>query len=232
MPRASGHAFFTPRRIILGLVVLAVVAAVIWFRDYLDLKTLHERANDLSAAWVLLALAVLPLFGFPVSVLHAVTGAKFGLPLGLCFVGLSIAFQLCASYAIVRLFPNFFARRFEWLRKRLPPATHRSLTLFTMLLPGAPYFAQNYTLPVAGVPFGIFFRYSFPLNFGRSIVGVIFGEWSGHMTPTRIAVFAGYTLGITLACGLAFRRLRAQLQSRPAGESDPMQPAQYGHAAR
>jgi hypothetical protein len=37
------------------------------------------------------------------------------------------------------------------------------------------------------------------------------------MTPARMAIFAGYFLGVTLACGLAFRRLRSQLHGqRPA----------------
>ena len=48
----------------------------------------------------------------------------------------------------------------------------------------------------------------------RSLIGVIFGEWSGDLTPGRAAIFALYAIGITLACGLAFRRLRSQWRSR------------------
>jgi uncharacterized membrane protein YdjX (TVP38/TMEM64 family) len=95
----------------------------------------------------------------------------------------------------------------------LPRAAHRSLTLFIMLLPGAPYFAQNYVLAGAGVPFRIYFGYAFSIHVARSLVGVIFGEWSGDLTPGRAAIFGAYMIGITLTCGLAFRRLRRQWRS-------------------
>jgi uncharacterized membrane protein YdjX (TVP38/TMEM64 family) len=226
-----GHAL-APRHLVTAAIVLVFLGVLFWFRGQLDLKTLHDHANEFSTGWVLAALTILPLLGFPVSVMHAVTGAKFGLPLGMTFVGVSIAVQLVASYGLVRLAPEFFAKRLAWLRRRLPPATHRPLTLFTLLLPGAPYFAQNYVLAVMGVPFRIFFCYAFPINFGRSLVGVIFGEWSGNMTPARIAVFVVYTAALMLFCGLAFRRLRAQLRSRRPGESDLTQSAPCGHAAR
>lgn len=204
-----------PSRVVLIAVVVAAAAVFLWFRGSQTLEALHAWAGGIDGGLLFVALSALPLVGFPVSVLHAVAGAKFGLPFGLFLVGVSIVLQLVASYAIVWLAPDFFARRFDWLRRRLPPATHRSLTVFTMLLPGAPYFAQNYVLAVAGVPFGIFFAYSFPIHFGRSVVGVIFGEWSGDMTPERVAVLAVYATGISVTCALAFRRLRAQLRNRP-----------------
>lgn len=204
-------------RLALIALLLAGAGIFLWFRGSQTLEALHAWAGGIDGGLLFAALTALPLLGFPVSVLHAATGAKFGLPLGLLLVGVSIVLQLAASYAIVRLAPEFFARRFDWLRRRLPPATHRSLTLFTMLLPGAPYFAQNYVLAVTGVPFGIFFTYSFPIHFGRSVVGVIFGEWSGDMTPARVALLVLYATTVTIACALAFRRLRAQLRSqRPA----------------
>jgi len=232
MPLAVRGYALTPRRLAIALAVLAVVVAFGWFRDQLGLRNLHDHATEFDGFLVFAALVLLPLLAFPVSVMHAMAGAKFGLPLGIALVGVSIVLQVFACYGIVRLFPKFFARRFAWLRKKLPPGTHRSLTLFALLLPGAPYFAQNYVLPVAGVPFRVAFRYSLPINFCRSIVGVIFGEWSGNLTGGRMAVFAIYTAAITLACGLAFRRLRAQLQNPPAEESDPTQCEQCGHVAR
>lgn len=215
MSRAPAGVIKIPSRLIVIAAVVVAISALVWYKGGLDLEALHAWAEDMNGALVFLALTVLPLVGFPVSVLHAVAGAKFGLGLGLALVGLSIALQLFASYAIVRAAPDFFARRFDWLRQRLPPATHRSLTLFTMVLPGAPYFAQNYVLAVVGVPFRIFFYYSFPIHFGRSVIGVIFGEWSDDLTPGRIAVFVIYSIVVTVVCGLAFRRLRAQLQSPP-----------------
>src|SRR5688572_16691838 len=232
MIRASDVFMVTPRRIAAAIAIAIALVAFIVFREQLNLKNLHAHALEMNAAMVLLCLFALPLLGFPVSVMHAVAGAKFGLPWGMTFVGLSIVFQLFASYGIVRLAPHFFAERFAWLRKKLPPATHRSLVLFTVLLPGAPYFAQNYALAITRVPFWLFFKFALPIAFIRSITGVIFGEWSGDMTPGRIAFFVAYTATIMLICGLAFRRLRARLQNPPRGGNGRTRSGRYGHAAR
>ncbi|MBA4138288.1 MAG: hypothetical protein C0518_13330 [Opitutus sp.] len=168
---------------------------------------------------VFLALTLLPLAGFPVSVMHAVAGVRFGFAVALPLVALSILLQLLLSYALVRAAPGFFARRLEPLRRRLPHAAHWPLTLFTLLLPGAPFFAQNYVLPLMGVPLRIFLSVALPLHLVRSIVGVTFGELSDHLTPWTVAGFAAYAVGVTLACGFAFRRLRERLRDpRPAGD--------------
>jgi uncharacterized membrane protein YdjX (TVP38/TMEM64 family) len=220
MSNATAHPTFTPLRLGLAAIGVALIVVFICFRGVFDLAWMHDRAAEFNGVVVFLGLTVLPLLGFPVSVLHAVAGAKFGLGLGMALVGVSLAIQLTASYAIVRVAPKFFARRFDWLHRKLPPATHRSLTLFTLLLPGAPFFAQNYVLAVAGVPFRIFFSFSMPINFCRSFVGVIFGEWSDNMTPLRITLIAVYAVAITVTCGLAFRRLRAQLQNPRRGAND------------
>ncbi len=220
------------RRIAIIAGVAAVAVILIWFRHLIDLPALHARAMELNGVIVVLCLALLPLVGVPASALHAVAGAKFGLPLGMMFVGLSIAFQLVASYAIVSAAPDFFARKFAWLHDRLPPATHRALTLFTMLLPGAPYFAQNYVLAIAGVPFRIYFGYSFPIHFARSLIGVTFGKWSEDPTPARIAVFVTYFVTVTVGCGLAFRRLRAQLHSQPPAANGRKRRGSRGRVAR
>lgn len=216
---------FSPLKLV--LLALLVAGGVAWWftRGRDDLQFLHGWALELPALGVFFALVFLPLVGFPVSILHAVTGARFGLGLGLALVGVSIAIQLVLSYAIVRLAPHYFARRFAWLRERLPPATHRSLTIFTMLLPGAPYVAQNYVLPVVNVPFVTYFWYGLILHFVRSIVGVIFGEWSGDMTPGRTAAFVVYSVLITVACALALRQLRARLRNPPPGAGGRTQPA-------
>ncbi|HYC69798.1 MAG TPA: hypothetical protein VEB66_01240 [Opitutaceae bacterium] len=210
--------------------VLAAAAAIAlvgwwWARGRSDLQAFHGVALELPGPGVFLALVVLPLAGFPVSILHALAGAKFGVGLGLVLVGVSIALQLAAAYGVVQLAPGFFARRFAWLRRRLPPATHRALTVFVKVLPGAPYVGQIYVLPLANVPFGIYFWYGLPLHFVRAIIGVVFGEWSGDMSDGRVAAFAVYSILITLTCAWAFRRLLVRLQSPPPAEGGRTLPA-------
>ena len=164
-------------------------------------------------------MVALPLMGFPVTVMHAVAGLRFGIPFGGVLVALTILLQLLMAYGLVKLAPQFFARRLRSFRKRLPTGTHTSLTQFTMLMPGVPYFAQLYVLPLAGVPLATFLRWSLPINITRSVVGVTFGGIADDLTPLRLAGFATYFLVITVSCTAAFRRLRRRISEQESAPS-------------
>lgn len=221
MPRQIAGIDVTRRRVVVLALVVAACVALSLFYKQIDPAALRERAERLNGPAVFAAVAVLPLVGFPVSVMHAIAGARFGLKLAIPLVALALVLQLLASYGLVWLAPNFFAKRLAPLRSRLPRTAHRPLTLFTLLLPGAPFFAQNYVLPLVGVPFRTFFVIAFPLHLMRSLIGVLFGEVSDDLTPARIAGFAAYAVTVTLACAWSFRRLRARLQDQPPAAGDP-----------
>lgn len=225
MPRQIAGFDVTRRRVVVFSLVVAGLVMLSLFYKQIDPGALHARAERLNGPAVFAAVALLPLVGFPVSVLHAVAGARFGLELAIPLVALALVLQLLASYGLVWLAPNFFAKRLGALRQRLPRAAHRPLTLFTLLLPGAPFFAQNYVLSLVGVPFRTFFLIAFPLHFSRSLIGVLFGDVSNQLTPARIAGFAVYGITVSLACAWSFRRLRARLQDRPPAADGPMPPA-------
>lgn len=215
---------FTRKQVVLfiiGVLVLAILSIV--YRQ-VDMEHLHNKAEELNGPSVFTGVTLLPLAGFPVSVLHAVAGVRFGLAWGLPLVAASILIQLLLSYGLVKLMPNFFQRRFAKLQRRLPQTAHGPLTLFTMLVPGMPYFAQIYVLPMMGVPLRIFLLYSFPINVARSLIGVSFGDMSDHLTPLKLVGFALYTIGVTAACAWAFRRLRMKLKDPPTAADDPKRP--------
>ncbi len=214
-----------PTHVLLGVACLAALVGLYWLYGLINIDALHAEAARLDGGWVFVAITLLPLAGFPVSVLHVIAGVRFGAGMGLLLVGISIAIQLVASHALVRLAPDFFARRVEPLRRRLPQAAHRPLTQFTMLLPGAPYFAQNYVLPLMGVPLGTYLIWGFLIHLVRSISGIIFGDVSDDLTLPRLGGFLLYGIAITVTCAWSFRNLRRQLQDRPQGEGDPRPPA-------
>jgi uncharacterized membrane protein YdjX (TVP38/TMEM64 family) len=200
----------------------AVVAiALVWLYRQIDLRALETRADATNGGVVFAAITVLPLAGFPVSILHALGGLRFGTGLGFVLVAASILIQLVLSNRLVRVAPRLFARWLEPMRRRLPEAAHESLTLFVMLMPGAPYFAQIYLLPLIGVPLRKYLPVSFVLLVARSFIGVVFGYESTTLTPWKIVGFAVYTLAITAASTLAFRRLQQKMKDRPAGGDDP-----------
>ncbi|MDF3057679.1 MAG: associated Golgi protein [Rariglobus sp.] len=218
----------TPKQyLLIGLGAAAVVGVMLVYR-HIDVEAVHRRAEALNGFLVFAAIVVLPLVGFPVTVVHAVAGLHFGLGPGCVWVALATVLHFLAAHGLVKLAPGFFARKLEPLRKRLPNGTHTPVTLFTMLLPGVPYFAQIYVLPLIGVPLGTFLRWGLPITVARSVVGVTFGDIADHLTPLRLAGFAIYFAAITVACSVAFHRLRRRMMAeenapgRPTPLSEPI----------
>ncbi len=202
------------RKLIAIALVIVACAAIAFLYSRLDIAEIHRRSEAINGVLVFVLMTVLPLFGFPVTVTLAVAGLRFGLPLGLALVSLSIVLQLLASYALVKLSPKMFARHFEPLRKRLPEGAYTPVTQFTLLLPGVPYFAKNYVLPLIGVPLGTYMLWGVPIHIARSIVSIAFGDMSDNLTPLRILGFAAYFVVITVTCTWSFRRLQAQMKDQ------------------
>lgn len=232
-PRWLRRARTLDRRTIVtaGVVAVALIGLSIFYR-HIDLADLHRRAARLNGPVVYLLVVLLPLACFPVSAVHAVAGARFGVALGFPLVASSILVQLLLAYALVHAAPDFFARHLEWIRRRLPRTTHTPLTQLTMLLPGAPYWAQLYVLPLLGVPLRTYLLWSLPITIMRSIVGILFGDFSGHFTPLRIAGFVLYFAVISAGSWWSFRRLRARVPGRPRAEGDRRRGASNRFAGR
>jgi uncharacterized membrane protein YdjX (TVP38/TMEM64 family) len=224
LARTEWRALTLKRRLMLAGALVAGIGLV-WLYRQIDLRALERQADRTNGAVVFAALVILPLAGFPVSVLHALAGLRFGMGRGFLLVASSIFLQLLASNRLLRLAPRLFERWLGPLRRRLPEGTHGPLTLFTLLLPGAPYFGQIYVLPMIGVPLRKYLPASFVILTARSFIGVVFGHESTTLTPLKLAGFVIYTIVITVLSGWAFQRLQRKMKDRPAGEDGPTPPA-------
>jgi uncharacterized membrane protein YdjX (TVP38/TMEM64 family) len=201
-----------PWRLVIIGVVLCVGLAVL--SRYVTIEMVHEQANRLNGFVGFLLLTILPLVGFPVIPLHIVAGIRYGGPLGLLLVSLSILLQLLASYFLVHTFRRKFSKRLKPVKDRIPRGAHGTMCLFAMLLPGVPYFAKNYVLPFLGVPLRTYLAICLPIHAVRSSVAIFFGDKSDELTPTRITWLAVYFAATLLASWWMFRRLRAQLHDQ------------------
>lgn len=210
----------TPRQWMMGGAVVVALVAIAFLYQRIDIEAVHARAERLNGGLVFALITLLPLAGFPITVAHAVAGARFGTGLGLALAAVSILLQLLISYGLVHLFRDVFARRLHKVRKQLPKGANGPVTLFTVLLPGVPYFAKNYVVPVMGVPLRTFLLWAFPVHVARSSIAIFFGDKSDELTPGRIAFFVVYGLVISAACAWTFRRLRAQLPSPQPAAGD------------
>ena len=208
-----------------GVLTLVAIVAAIGCAVYsqIDIHTVHAEAARLPGWAAFALLVVLPLFGFPASLLHVAAGIRFGIALGLALVALSILLQLLASFAIVRIWRERFERA-RWVRRvreRIPRGAHPSICIMAVLLPGAPYAGVNYVLPLLGVPLRTYVLCCLPVHALRSTVTVTLGDQSDQLTPARLAVLIGYALAILSVSWWAYRRLRSRLEDPPAAAGDP-----------
>jgi uncharacterized membrane protein YdjX (TVP38/TMEM64 family) len=209
-------------------VAVAIFAAIGGiFAYYGDIEAVHAEADRLNPIAAFVLLVLLPLIGFPASILHVVAGIRFGGKLGLALVSLSILLQLLASYAIVQVWRDRLDRS-RWLkrvRERLPEGTHSGLSILAVLLPGAPYAAINYVLPLIGVPLRTYLLCCWPIHTLRSTITVFLGDQSDRLTASRLAVLALYALAIFAASWWTYRRVRSQLGDPPSAAGGRKQPA-------
>lgn len=213
------------RRILLGIAA-ALAVGVLWAWE-VDPVQVHRGAARLPAGPAFGLLVVLPLAGFPASVLHLAAGIRFGATQGLLLVALSILIQLVASHTLVRWWrrtpgphPGLAA-----LARRVPEAAHPALCVLAALLPGIPYSVVNYGLALAGVRLGTFVACTLPVHVVRASVVVLLGDQSDRLTPARLAALGAYGLVILAASAWAYRRLRARLAGPPPAAGGPTPPA-------
>jgi uncharacterized membrane protein YdjX (TVP38/TMEM64 family) len=207
--------------------VLVVGAVTGILTHAIDIDAIQDRAQALNGGVAFALLTVLPLLGFPASVLHVAAGLRWGPVLGLALVSLSILLQLLASYGAVRLWRHRF-REVAWLkrvREKIPRAAHPSVCVFALLLPGAPFAAINYVLPLIGVPLRTYLLCCLPLHTLRATITVGFGGESTHFTAGRLALLAVYAVALLGASWWVYSRLRSRLASRPSVADDRTQPA-------
>ncbi len=236
MPRHRNR-FLRPRWLsILG--VVGFMALLFWVWRTVPMDRWRGWVETLPAAPLLSALAVLPIFGFPVSALHLATGARFGFGVGVLAVAGSTAVHLLASFGLARKVDRPMRRllaRFGW---RLPPVPRTAAWPFTtwvVLLPGVSYAVKNYVPPLGGVPLRIYLLVEFPLHVAQALVGLALGHVAIHFSwwLASAAVLYGAAL-VALSYWLA-RRFRAATAERagaqavaitsdedpPPGEDDP-----------
>jgi uncharacterized membrane protein YdjX (TVP38/TMEM64 family) len=206
------------QRLLILAGLLAAVALIAGWR-HLDLEGFHAWAKSLPALAVATLVGVLPLAGFPVSALHLAAGVRFEFWPALLVVGLTTLFQHVAAWALTRALPaRLFARLQPW-REKMAGAGHGEAAVLCCLLPGMPYTAQLYLLPVMGVSLRIICLVGASLHTARATATILLGNISDELTPPRVAALAAYYLVIFTICGFAVRRMRSRLGRASARSS-------------
>jgi uncharacterized membrane protein YdjX (TVP38/TMEM64 family) len=212
-------------RIATTVAVVGIIVAI--FYRMIDMEEVEAQAARLPGVIAFILLVLLPMLGFPASVLHVAAGIRFGVLPGYGLVVASIALQLVASYWIVRVWRHYFekARWLKRVRERIPKGAHAPVCAFTVLLPGAPFAVVNYTLALIGVPLRTLLFCALPLHALRATITVAFGGQSTHLTATRLGVLVAYALLLLGASAWMYHRLQSRFADRRSAAGGRKQPA-------
>lgn len=216
-----------------GLVVAAVVLSLTGLVDWRDVR---DGMQELNSVLLLALMAILPLFGFPISVVYLTIGAVFGGPWGVLVVTGITFVHLTGSHWIGHSFLSGPLQRWLERRKRslpdLPKGENVALSLMTALVPGLPYFVRNYLLALSGIPLRTYLWICWPIYVARSCVIIFLGDFSGELELRRLLILGGIFLLKVTICALIVRHLRSKWKqgTRLAAKESPPTTAQGRHA--
>ncbi len=133
---------------------------------------------DMTSLWAFfLAMASLPVFGFPISACYIYAGLAFApieaslVCLAALCVNMSVSYAL--THSIFKIPISRFLERRGWSIPQLTDDNQFRFTFLMRTVPGPPFFFQNLTLSLAGIPFWTYLWISL-LTQGSIAIGVIF----------------------------------------------------------
>ncbi|MDQ8203375.1 hypothetical protein [Pelagicoccus sp. SDUM812003] len=201
-----------------GLVLGALGAVVLFLAlPYLpsaeDLRRLVGRVAEMGPLLFFGAMAILPLFWFPLSP-FILLAPVFGKGVAIAGTIVALACNMALSWVLAgRWFRPFFHRLVGRFGYSVPTVSEKGMVGMTVALrltPGVPFPLQNYLLGLAGMPFGLYMAVSVPLNAIMCASLILLGDallkGSVGMLVAGALVFFGVALGA--------RWLRMRLRAR------------------
>lgn len=192
---------------------VAIVGAGLVFRyTALTWAGVIEWIDALNPLAVLPLMALLPIVGFPISVVYLVAGARFG-PIwgGVVVTGVTVV-HLLGTYLVARSFVReplrrFIARRHAHLPE-IPEDEQAAICVIAALVPGLPYVVRNYLLALSGVRLRYYLWVCLPIYVARSYVTILMGNLGNDPTRTKIIVLIMIDMLKVAICALVIWRLR------------------------
>ena len=189
-----------------GFLVLLVLLS--W--HYWDHEAFHTWKNSAGPFPFFLALAILPVIGFPTTPFYLIAGATFDLPTALIGSLLALTVNLTLSYMLARgplrsLLERWLARSGREL-PNVEKVGHLRFTVVVKCLPGLPTFLKNSAVALAGVPFPIYFGVSLVFSGFYAAGFIVLGESFLERDYTRALIALGVLAGIAAVIFLIRRR--------------------------
>lgn len=197
---------------LLCLTVLSITAIGFGTHHVYVREVMFSGTSPLAAsgpALFIVFLFVLPMIGFPLSVLLVPAGIIFGVITATLIVTIAIMFHLASSAWLTR---TLLRPRIELILRnrgyRVPhiPREHRTLITFLFFLfPAVPYSVKNYVFAFTDVRFGFYVLIAAPINVFYAVLWIAFGDTL--TTADWRSITAAITLLILVFSALAlFKR--------------------------
>jgi len=190
------------------IVVLLILAALVaWYvHDHYEdwsREKVVAYGKSLPVVWFLLAFLILPLLGFPISILLVLAGIRFGLGWGMVVAAAGVAVHNVSAYYLIHgWFRHPMRQRLERAGYGIPKIEGNHQIWFTILfaaIHGPPYAVKLYLLALTNVPLKIYFWAGAPVYLFFCLVPV--GAGSAVMTFDPTWVYILITAMALLALG-------------------------------
>lgn len=178
----------------LVVVLLLVVGGWYLVRHHegdFDRESILAYGMSLPPTLVIVAFFVLPLIGFPVSVLLVLLGLRFGILWAMTVVTLGMFFHLLVVYGIAQSgMRDAMRRRIASFGYEIPPIKESHRLWFTTLfasIHGPPYAAKLYLLALTDLPFRYHCGIALPVYIGFSLLPVGAGKAVMDLNPIAVS---------------------------------------------
>ncbi|GEM_PF-742458 len=179
-----------------ALAVILLLSAGAWYlvRHHdgtLDRESILAYGMSLPPSLIIAAFFVLPLLGFPVSVLLVLLGLRFGVVRGMGIVTVGMFFHLLVAYGIAQSgLREKIRRRIASFGYEIPPIKENHRLWFTTLfasIHGPPYAAKLYLLALTDLPFRYHCGIALPVYIGFSLLPVSAGKAVLNLNPVMVS---------------------------------------------
>lgn len=196
---------------VIAVLAIGTIIAVLTLAN-IDWAELMRMIAGLPPVPLILAMAVLPVFAFPILPVYLVAGARFGPWGGGAVIALATAVHLIGGRLIAR---SFLHERLQRLLSRwhanlpaIPDDEQAAVALVAALIPGIPYFVRNLLLPVIGLRLRVYFWIALPIYVARSYVSILLGDLGTAPNQTRLIILGGVEVLKAAICAFVLWRLR------------------------
>lgn len=209
-------------------ILLVVAGGIYWnYRDILTRETITEFGKGIPVGWFLLAFLVLPLVGFPMSLLLLVAGVRFGFGGGMLVAGVGILIHHWIAYRIangwMREKISKVLARWDYEVPEVKSSHQRWFTIGFAALHGPPYWAKIYLLAVTNIPFSTYFWFGAPVYILFCAIPVSAGNAATSASMTWVYVLAGISVAtIVLVWWIRRRTERLKDEASPSSQNSTM----------